>query len=964
PLLMFSATLAFSLLSLLVLDVSERSRLIAELEAHLREEGARLARLAELDLARDPARLEREIMLHAAEEGQVHTALFDPEGKVRYASQLDWVGRPAAEVEPMLDAARYASISAGIEPYLMRDGLRLMIWVPYAMPPGPGELSSSRRGLIHIDYDLSGRVAARRVENLRNELPLLMLGLVVVMLFAFWLDRGVTAPLQALREAMGRVMGGDLDARVGRRGVFELAELTASFDRMVEWLGHETRSLRKQRDFDHTLLQALPALVVAVDGEGRIVLANRRVAEVLNCVPESLAGQPFSVLTPQSGEPFLRLFARLRDGDLHEISGIEAPLPAADGSMRWISWSLRRLDGMMAESFPGFRPAGDAKPSNAASDGVVLAVGEDVTAQRAAETRLRLAQTVFDHLDETLLITDPEQRIIAVNPAFTRIMGYTEDEVLGKTPAEFKSELHDEGFYRQLWHSLNTTGQWQGEIWDRRKDGTLIPLWQTISAVRDEHGRLLHYVANASDLSALKQAQERSAWFAEHDPLTGLLNRAGFLARLREHLSQAAETGQHGAALVLNLDRFKSVNEGRGPQWGDALLIAAGERLRLHAPVGVGLARLAADEFAVLLPPGQADATAAAELALRIAEALRSALRQPLDVHEETFLVSASLGIALYPPPELEGAEPSEETLRQASLAMHAAKVEGGDRVEFFERGMGERVLAAFDLERALAHALAAKEGERPFHLFLQPQVDANGALRGFEALVRWIDPQQGMISPAQFIPIAEQSGMIVQLGDWVLDRACFHLGQLSREGRALSIAVNVSPRQFGAEDFVARVSQSLARHGADPGLLMLEVTEGLVIDNPGRTISTMLELARLGVRFSIDDFGTGYSSLSYLKRLPIHELKIDRSFIRDLPQDEDEAVIVDTIITMATHLKLDVVAEGVETEAQAAFLRERGQVIAQGFLYGRPEPAEDWLGRLASYTMPSDLRPSPGEGS
>ncbi|MGK0674502.1 MAG: EAL domain-containing protein, partial [Halothiobacillaceae bacterium] len=535
------------------------------------------------------------------------------------------------------------------------------------------------------------------------------------------------------------------------------------------------------------------------------------------------------------------------------------------------------------------------------------------------------------------------------------------------------SGLHDTSFYRQLWYTLNTTGQWQGEIWDRRKDGTLIPLWQTISAVRDEHGRLLHYVASASDLSALKQAQERSAWFAEHDPLTGLLNRAGFFTRLREHLAQAAKTGQHGAALVLDLDRFKRINEGRGPQWGDALLIAVGKRLRLHVPVGADLARLTADEFAVLLPPEQADATAAAELALRVAEALRSALRtpialepppsgspigespsvpdpsvQPLDGQEEPFLVSVSLGIALYPPPKSEGIEPSEEVLRQANLAMRAAKAEGGNRVEFFERGMGERVQSAFDIERALARALAAEEGEQPFRIFLQPQVDVTrGTLHGFEALLRWITPQQGMISPAQFIAITEQSGMIGALGDWVLDRACFYLGQLSREGRALSIAVNVSPRQFLVEDFVARVSQSLARHGADPGLLMLEITEGLLIDNPDRTISVMLELASLGVRFSIDDFGTGYSSLAYLKRLPIHELKIDRSFIRDLPHDNDDAVIVDTIIAMAEHLKLMVVAEGVETEAQATFLRERGQVIAQGFLYGHPKPAEDWLGQV-----------------
>jgi diguanylate cyclase (GGDEF)-like protein/PAS domain S-box-containing protein len=939
PLLMLGATLLFSLLSLLVLDFSERSRVSAELEAHMREEGARLARLAELDLARDPARLEREIMLHAAEEGQVHTALFDPEGKVRYASQLDWVGRPAAEVEPMLDAARYASISAGIEPYLMRDGLRLMMWMPYAVPPGPGELTSRRRGLIHIDYDLSGQIAARRAENLRNELPLLVLGLLVVMLFALWLDRGVTAPLQALREAMGRVMGGDLDARVGRRGLFELADLTASFDRMVEWLGRETRSLRKQRDFDHTLLQALPALVVAVDDEGSIVLVNQRAAELLGRSRDALLGQPFALLMPRDDGPLLPLFERLRSGDLNAAGGVEAPLPAADGSMRWINWSLRRVEGMVEETIP--------VPHAEGGGGVVLMVGEDVTLQRAAEERLRLAQTVFDHIDETLLITDPEQRIIAVNPAFSRILGYTEAEVLGKTPAELQSGLHDAAFYRQLWHSLHTTGQWQGEIWDRRKDGTLIPLWQTISVVRDTHGRLLHYVANASDLSALKQAQERSAWFAEHDALTGLFNRIGFLARLRDALGQTAETGLHGAVVVLNLDRFKSINEGRGPQWGDTLLAGVGERLRQQTPQGTALTRLAADEFAILLPPGQTDPTAAAELALRLAEVLRAALRQPLEVQGESFLMSASLGIALYPSLEAGPEDRSEDILSQANLAMHAAKAAGGDRVEFFERGMGERVRSAFDLEHALARALSLREEERPFQLFLQPQVGPAGELRGFEALVRWFDPEQGMIPPAQFIPIAEQSGLIAALGDWVTDRACFHLAQLGRAGRGLSMAVNVSPRQFTAPDFVARVSQALTRHGADPSQLVLEVTEGLVIDNPGHTIATMLDLARLGVRFSIDDFGTGYSSLAYLKRLPIHELKIDRSFIRDLPQDGDDAVIVDTIIAMAAHLKLAVVAEGVETEAQAAFLRERGPVVVQGFLHGRPEPAEAWLTRL-----------------
>lgn len=420
---------------------------------------------------------------------------------------------------------------------------------------------------------------------------------------------------------------------------------------------------------------------------------------------------------------------------------------------------------------------------------------------------------------------------------------------------------------------------------------------------------------------------------------------------------------------MLNLDRFKSINEGRGVQWGDALLAGISERLRQHLPFGVELARLAADEFALLLPPNHEQSTAAAEAALRLAEVLRATFHHPILLHApktdhplsslieekgitprskgEAFLLSASFGITLYPSTEQPATGQWEEILSQANLAMHVAKEAGGDRIEFFERSVGERIRKAYDLEHALAQALSLKEKERPFRLDLQPQVMLDGQLRGFEALIRWQDPEQGMIPPAHFIPIAEQSGLIALLGDWVLDQACALLGQLALYGCNLSIAVNVSPRQFAAPDFITKVEQTLSRHHADPGKLVLEVTEGLVMDNPGHVITTMLALTRLGVRFSIDDFGTGYSSLAYLKRLPIDELKIDRSFIRDLPKDGDDAVIVDTIIAMAAHLKLTVVAEGVETAEQAAFLAKRGPVILQGYLHGRPEPAETWLERL-----------------
>jgi diguanylate cyclase (GGDEF)-like protein len=425
------------------------------------------------------------------------------------------------------------------------------------------------------------------------------------------------------------------------------------------------------------------------------------------------------------------------------------------------------------------------------------------------------------------------------------------------------------------------------------------------------------------------------------DPLTKLPNRAMLLDRLGMMLAIALRQGRVDALLLLNLDRFNTLNEARGHKVGDTLLIMLGERLQGALRDGDTLARLGGDEFAILLPGLGQHRDHASRHALTVAEKLLEALRQPFDLaDQESVVLSASIGVSLLPDSE---ADLPEDVLRRAGLALHRAKATGGNGLAFFEADMGDAAQRRFTTERELRRAI--RQGE--LRLYMQPQVNAAGEMVGAEALVRWQHPERGLVPPGVFIPIAEESDLIVELGAWVLTEACQLCAKQAIVGKSIRLSVNLSPRQFRQKDFVPWLKDLLAATGADPNKLTLEVTEGLVIGDFNEVVARMHELNALGIHFSVDDFGTGYSSLAYLKRLPIHELKIDKIFVQDAPTQADDAALVETILAVAQHMHLRVVAEGVETQEQADFLNARANVIHQGYFFGRPEPAEVWCARV-----------------
>ncbi|HSX71574.1 MAG TPA: EAL domain-containing protein [Pseudomonas sp.] len=559
-----------------------------------------------------------------------------------------------------------------------------------------------------------------------------------------------------------------------------------------------------------------------------------------------------------------------------------------------------------------------------------IGTSSDITQRRADEDSLRQAAAVFDSTLEGVLVTDREQRIVHVNPAFTRITGYTAEEVLGRQPNMFKSGRHDDAFYRALWHALNERGTWSGEIWNRRKDGEVFPIWQCLRGVRDENGHLSHYVAVFSDVSAIKRSQHELDYLAHHDPLTTLPNRLLFGERIEQALQRVRGEQRRGALLLVDLDHFKIVNESLGHNTGDRLLRLIGERLNDAFGPGVTLARLGGDEFG-LLSSDCAQAEQASQLALQLLDCLR----EPFMVDDQPLFIGASIGISLFP----DDGDSVEQLLRNADSALFRAKSSGRQTFSFYSQDMTTVARQRVRLESELRQALEQDQLRvhyQPIHAL------ESGAMLGAEALVRWQHPERGLVPPGEFIPVAEDSGLIGAIDAWVLEQACAQMRRWQAAGLSLEfIAVNVSSRLFSRGELDLRVERVLRASGLSPQQLELEVTESAVMDDPERASELLEQLHRLGVRLAIDDFGTGYSSLARLKSLPVHKLKLDQSFVRGLPQDREDAAIARAVVTLGHSLGLRVLAEGIETAEQAAFLREIGCSLGQGYWFGRPQPAE-----------------------
>ncbi|MCX8086168.1 MAG: EAL domain-containing protein [Rhodocyclaceae bacterium] len=561
---------------------------------------------------------------------------------------------------------------------------------------------------------------------------------------------------------------------------------------------------------------------------------------------------------------------------------------------------------------------------------------ERFEAQRAAEERLRLFATVFSNASEGMTITDAATRIVAVNPAFTAITGYSESEAIGQTPALLNSGRHEPAFYRQMWQSIETTGKWRGEIWNRRKDGVIYPEWLSITAVHDESGRITHYIGIFSDITERKEAEQRILYLAHHDALTGLPNRLLLDDRIEQALLKAKRSNQLTGLLFIDLDRFKNINETLGHEIGDELLVQAAKRLAATLRETDTLARHGGDAFVVVLPD-----LAQPQDATQVARKLLAALGQPYRLAGHDLTVTGSIGIALFP----EDGDSASELLRNAETAMYHAKEEGRNTLRFYAADMNFASLGELLLETHLRNALDRGE----LLMFYQPKVDARtGELVGAEALMRWQHPEHGMIPPGRFIPLAEECGLIAPMGEWALKAVCRQLRAWLDAGlEPVPIAVNVSAQQFAQHDVAQVVAQALAESRIPPELLELEMTESLLMKNAEHTAAVLGALKGMKIRMAIDDFGTGYSSLSYLKHFPVQVIKIDRMFVQDIDAEGEKVKLAAAIIALAHGMDLHVVAEGVETEAQRDYLARSGCDQFQGYLFDRPLPAEAFAERL-----------------
>jgi diguanylate cyclase (GGDEF)-like protein/PAS domain S-box-containing protein len=720
----------------------------------------------------------------------------------------------------------------------------------------------------------------------------------------------VSRRIHKLMRAVIDFERGDTNVSSGLSGNDEIGQLGKAFDTMVR--AHRQSSLKM-----HKLLHATEqsaASVIITDPNGIIEFVNQAFSTITGYPQEEAVGMNTSMLS--AGQTPAEVYEDMWNTII------------AGGTWRGEMLN-RRKNGELYWDSVTISPVRDERGK------IVnfVAIQEDITARKAAEEKLLLNAHILNSVNEGVAVTDAQQRFCFINPAFTTITGYTAEEVIGKSPKLLSSGLMEKTFYGTMWGNITESGRWQGEIIDRRKNGESYPEWLSISVLKDTRGAITHYISVFADISERKAVERRITHMAQHDFLTGLPNRMLLLDRMAQAISHARRDGHKVAVMFLDLDKFKYINDMHGHVLGDKLLQEVAGRISRVSRNGDTVCRLGGDEFVLMLTDLE-KADDATGIALKLLETVAGPC--PIDGHK--IEITTSIGIALFPDDGNDGGE----LLRHADAAMYHAKQNGRNNYHFFTSEMNRRALERMAIENKLRHALERAE----FTLYFQPQMDLHTLKPvGAEALVRWKDSESGkLIPPANFIPIAEENGMIAPIGEWVLRESCRQMAEWRKMGLPeFPVSVNMSVVQFRQKGLGEKIRAILREYEISPANLELEITETAVMQDADAAIALLNEVKEMGVRIAMDDFGTGYSSLSYLKLLPIDKLKIDQSFVRDIVHDPDDAAIVSTIISMARNLKLRVVAEGVETDRQLAFLNQHGCDYGQGYYFTAPVPPAEF---------------------
>ncbi|MCW8825908.1 MAG: EAL domain-containing protein [Gammaproteobacteria bacterium] len=747
---------------------------------------------------------------------------------------------------------------------------------------------------------------------------LLLSALLVIPVGVIFTRRFITRSIHSLVSYAESIGYGETKIGFRPDSIVEFNYLGESLQGMVKRLHDSQKVVKESEENVRLLLDSAGEGIFGIDVEGLCTFANRQAMKLLGYQTDEFVGKNVHQLihhTRNDSSPYSAeecpIYNSFRSDSPTHIEGER--FWCKDGSSivtEYRAYPIRR-DNQVVGSVVTF---------------------SDITERKKTESSLGLAKNIIESANEAILVTDLNSVIEEVNDAYVQITGYSREEAIGATPKIHKSGHHDKAFYEQMWQEITTNGHWEGEIWDRRKNGEIFPKWMSINTVRNELGEASNYVAIFSDITSLKETEKELENLAYYDALTELPNRVLLRDRLKQGIYAAKRDGHKVAVLLIDLDRFKYVNDTLGHDAGDQLLKIVARRLTTFVRESDTVARLGGDEFIIILSEINHP-----EEASIIAQKIIENLQKPIEVKGKMVNVGASIGIATYP----EDGDVCDQLIKNSDLALYKAKDSGRNNYQYFSEELQSAIFDHIAMEDEMLKGI---DGEQ-FTLHYQPKINlATNRVTGMEALVRWNHPEKGFVRPDHFIPFAEETGLIIPMGLWIFKTACRQTAEFSAHlNEPLKIAINLSAGQFQQRGLVYTIKETIERYGISPENVELEITESSVMGDVEQAIATMKKFRDLGLKLSIDDFGTGYSSLSYLKRFPINTLKIDQSFVRDLTIDSDDAAIVQAIISMAKNLNLDVVAEGVETEEQLEFLRQHGCENVQGYLLSKPLPADEF---------------------